>query len=265
MPFLVFVVFAALFGLAIGSFLNVVIDRLPAGASIAKGRSHCDACGHVLSPLDLVPVASYLALRGCCRYCGAAIPRRVLVVEAATGALYAIAALTHGATPLAVILMADLSILVVVFVIDLEHHLILDAVTLPSVVFAAATVPWGPVGQGTVPPREAFFMAFYGALLAGAILLVIYLGAMAIMRKEALGLGDVKLGVLLGLMLGFTATVVTLDLAFVVGGLLAVGLWVFKVRRPGEYIPFGPFLAGAGMIGLFWGQWLYDWYLGFFP
>ncbi len=257
--------FAALFGLTIGSFLNVVIDRLPAERSIARGRSRCDSCSRVLTALDLVPVASYLALKGRCRYCGAAIGRRVLVVEAASGILYAVAAWLYGATPLGLIVMADLSIFIVVFVIDLEHHLILDAVTLPSIAFALATVPWGPVGHGDLPLRDAYLDAMFGALLASAVLLVIYFGAMLVMHKEALGFGDVKLGLVLGLMLGLAPTIVTIDVAFVVGGVLALGLWLFKVRRPGEYIPFGPFLTGAGIVALFWGQQLFDWYWGLFP
>jgi leader peptidase (prepilin peptidase)/N-methyltransferase len=264
MSTVVFVGFAALFGLAIGSFLNVVIDRLPAGRPIVKGRSQCDSCGHTLGPWDLVPVASYLALRGRCRYCGTAIPRRIPLVEAANGLLYAFAVGLYGATPLGLITVAYLSILIVVFVIDLERRLILNVVTLPGIALALAAAPWGPVGGGSLSLRDAYLDAAYGAVLGGAVLLLIYLGALFIMRREALGLGDVKLGALLGVMLGFVPTVVTLDIAFVGGGLLALGLWVFRVRRPGEYIPFGPFLVGAAVISLFWGQALFDWYWALF-
>lgn len=258
------IVFSALFGLAIGSFLNVVIDRLPAGRSIVKGRSQCDSCGHALGPWDLAPVASYLALRGRCRYCGAAIPRRILAVEVANGLLYAFTLWLYGATALGIITMAYLSILIVVFAIDLERQLILNVVTVPSIAFALAVAPWGPVGGGSLPLRDAYLDVAYGAVLGGAVLLLIYLGALFIMRREALGLGDVKLGVLLGGMLGFVPTVVALDIAFVGGGLLALGLWAFRVRRPGEYIPFGPFLVGAATISLFWGQALFDWYWALF-
>ena len=184
---------------------------------------------------------------------------------ASNAALYVFAAWRFGPTPEGIITMAYLSILVVVFFIDLEHRLILNVVSYPSIAFALAVVPWGPVGHGDMSLRTAYLDGLYGALLGGAVLLVIYLVAFLVFRREAIGLGDVKLGVLLGLMLGFVATVVTLDLAFVGGGLLALLLLALKIRRIGEYIPFGPFLAGAGIVSLYWGQSLFTWYWRHFP
>lgn len=268
MPFIVLVPFAALFGLAIGSFLNVVIDRLPAGKSIAAGRSHCDTCGHALSPLDLVPVASYLALRGRCRYCGAAIPRRVLLVEAANGTLYALASWQFALTPLAYIVMAYSSILVLLFVMDLEHQYVFDVIIYPSLAVALIVAPWGPVGRGELSIVTSYGQALYGATIVGGLLFIMRFLAHAFCRKEAIGLGDVLIGILLGLMLGVWPAVVTLQLAAIVGGIVGIYLLVARIRRVGQAVPYGPFLTGAGIVGLFWGQWLYNWYLwylGFFP
>ncbi|MBI4311670.1 MAG: prepilin peptidase [Chloroflexi bacterium] len=254
------ILFSALFGLAIGSFLNVIMDRLPAGGSLVRGRSHCDSCGRALRPWDLAPVASYLLLRGKCRYCGSRIPRRVLAVEVAAGLLFALAAWQLGATAQGVIAMTFASILIVVFVIDLEHRLVLDAVTYPSAAFALAVVPWGPVGNGEASLRAAYLDALYGVALGGAVLLLIYLVAVLVFRREAIGFGDVKLGVLLGVMLGFTGALVTLDVAFIGGGIVAILLLALKIRRRGQYIPFGPFLVSGALVSLFWGEAIFDWY-----
>ncbi|MBI4338350.1 MAG: prepilin peptidase [Chloroflexi bacterium] len=255
-----FAVFASLFGLAIGSFLNVVIDRLPAGRSLARGRSQCDSCGTPLAPRDLVPVVSYLLLRGGCRFCRERIPRRIPLVELANAGLYLFIAWRYGVAPEAFILMAFASILVAIFVIDLERRLILNAITYPGAALALAAAPWGPVGQGLLPLKDSYLDALLGLLLGGGVLLLISLVAYRLLKREAMGLGDVKLGVLMGAMLGFAPTLVALDLSFITGGVVGAGLWLAKVRRPGDYLPFGPFLAVAALVSLFWGHAIVAWY-----
>ena len=148
MPPAEFVLFIGLVGLAVGSFLNVCIDRLPRGQSIVALTSHCDSCGHRLSVLDLIPVFSFLWLKGRCRYCRTRIPRRIPIVEMATGVLFGFVALRYGVTVEALVVLAFVSVLLVVFVVDLERSLILNKVIYPSLAVALLVVPWGPVGQG---------------------------------------------------------------------------------------------------------------------
>lgn len=273
------VILAAVAGLAVGSFLNVVIDRLPSGRSIVRGASHCEVCGHRLARLDLVPVLSYLFLGGRCRYCGARIPRRIPLAELANGALYAAAVLRFGLAPEALIAMGFFSVLLVIFVIDLERQLILNKVTYPSAVVAAALAPWAPPGQGR-GLSDAYINAGLGLALGAGVLLAVYIIANRIVKRrhieldtsegtaeieeEALGFGDVKLGALIGLMLGIRATFMALDIAFIAGGLVALILLGARIRRRGDLLPFGPFLAGAAIVGLLWGGEIFFWYLGLF-
>ena len=268
------VLMAGLTGLAVGSFLNVCIDRLPAGRSIVAVPSHCEVCHHRLNVLDLVPVFSYLWLRGKCRYCSARVPRRIPIVEMATGALFAFIAYWFGQSTETLVVMAYASVLIVVFVIDLEQGLILDVITHPSMVVALLITSWGPLGEG-VSTLAAYQDASLGLLLGGGVLFAIYKIANWVVKRwrveveteegeatgeVALGFGDVKLGALLGLMLGFVPTLITLEISFIVGGIVAILLMLFKIRGRKDVIPFGPFLAGAGIIGLFWGQGISNWY-----
>ena len=259
MPPSVFVFLIGLVGLAVGSFLNVCIDRLPRGQSIVAAPSHCEACGRPLAPVDLVPVFSFLWMRGRCRYCSARIPRRLLFVELATGVLFAFVAFRYGVTAQAGVLLAFVSVLALIFVVDLERSLILDKVIYPSIVVALLAVPWGPVGHDATI-QGAYFDALKGFLLSGGVLFAIYMFA-----RGGFGAGDVKLGALLGIMMGFIPVIVALQISFVVGGVVAVALLALRLRRRRDYIPFGPFLAGAGMVSLFWGQAIFDWYQHLFP
>ena len=258
MPPVEFLFFLGLVGLAVGSFLNVCIDRLPIGQSIVAIPSHCEACGHRLAPIDLVPVFSFLVLRGRCRFCKARIPWRLPLVELTTGVLFAFVAFRYGTTAQTPIVLGFVSVLVVVFVVDLDRSLILNKVVYPSMAVALLVVPWGPVGHG-LTVQAAYLEALKGILLAGGVLFIIYLIA-----RGGFGAGDVKLGALLGLMVGFIPVLVALQVSFIVGGLVAIALLVLRIRRHRDYVPFGPFLAGAGMVSLFWGQTIFQWYQGLF-
>lgn len=253
-----FVALVGLAGLAVGSFLNVCIDRLPRGESIVAVASHCESCGQPLALRDLVPVFSFFWLRGRCRRCKARISWRLPMVELATAVLFAFIAFRYGPTALTLVALAFVSVLLVIFVVDLERSLILDKVVYPSMAFALLTVPWGPAGHGLTIP-SAYLEALKGFLLAGGVLLVIYR-----LARGGFGLGDVKLGALVGVMMGFIPALVALQIAFVVGGLVAVALLGLRLRRLKDPIPFGPFLAGASAVSLLWGQEIFDWYQGIF-
>ena len=254
-----FIVLIGLFGLAVGGFLNVCIDRLPKGLSIVTLTSHCKHCHHRLMPLDLIPVLSYLWLRGRCRYCKVTIPSRILLVEAVTGLLFAYVALRYEVTLETVVVLGFVGVLIIVFFIDLEHSLILNRVMYPAVAAALLVAPIGPLGQGQDAPH-AYLDAILGITMGGGVLYVIFLAA-----RGGFGGGDVKLGGFVGAILGIPQIFVALPLSFISGGLFALGLLVLKVRSRKDAIPFGPFLAGAGLVSLFWGQTIFDWYEGIFP
>ncbi len=241
-----YVIFSFL-GLAVGSFLNVCIDRLPAGESIVRHPSHCTSCGHLLTPLDLVPVLSYLWLRGRCHYCRAVIPLRILLVELASGTMFGLLTWHYGLGTQQAVALVYASVLLVVFVIDLEQQLVLDVVIYPTMLFAlGASLVWPDLS----PPWA----------LAGGALGMAVLGLPFLMYREGMGMGDVKLAALIGVMTGFPLVVVSLLLAIVAGGLVAAILLGLRIKGRKDAIAFGPFLAAAAMVTVVWGQSIWDWY-----
>ena len=231
-----------------GSFLNVCIDRLPQGQSIIHPRSHCAACNRKISNLDNIPIFSYLWLHGRCRYCHAPIPIRLPIIEGLTGLLFALLYWKFGLGLGLSISLVYISLLTIVFVIDLENQLVLDKVIYPGIALALAFSFFWP-GLGVV-----------SSLAGGAI----GMAAMAlpfIIYRRGMGMGDVKLGALVGLMSGYPLVFVALLLAVITGGLVATLLLVFKIKKRSDPIPFAPFLATAAMVTLLWGQAIWQWYL----
>lgn len=248
---------AGLLGLAVGSFLNVCIDRLPEGESIAGGRSHCDACKRQIRTRDLIPVLSYVALKGRCRDCGARIPRRVVLVEGITGLAFSGLFVAYGLTITSGLLAVYAAILIVVFVIDVEHSLILNMVVLPSLVFALVVAVVAPPGWlGAIGPHP-IVSAAVGAAIGFALLLLI-----ALVARGGMGWGDVKFAAFMGAATGLPLIFVALFCGIMLGGVTAVILLVSGRKGRKQAIPFGPFLALGTMATLLWGPQMLNWYLG---
>ena len=248
---------AAALGLVIGSFLNVCIDRLPRHESIVGGRSHCDSCKRQLAARDLIPVLSYLVLQGHCRSCGAPIPRRVVAVEAATGIAFAALFLMHGLTTTFAILAVYAAILIVVFVIDLEHGLILNAVVLPALVFAfIVAVAARPDWLGNLFPHRGL-SAGAGAASGFALLFLI-----ALLARGGMGWGDVKFAAFMGAAAGFPLVFVALFCGVIAGGVAGIVLLLTRRKNRKQAMPFGPFLALGTMATLLWGPQMLAWYVG---
>jgi leader peptidase (prepilin peptidase)/N-methyltransferase len=233
--------------LAIGSFLNVVAARLPSGRSLVRPGSACPHCDAPIAWYDNVPVVSYLALRGRCRSCGAAIPVRYPLVELGTALLVAGCALKFGFTFEALVAAFFCVVLVVLSAIDVERYLIPNAIVLPAagIVLAAQTL---------IDPSVEWLVAGLGAAL--------FLFVAALAYPAGMGMGDVKLALLLGFGLGRTVPV-----AMMVGMVAALVPSVILLARHGAAarkmkIPFGPFLALGGIVALFAGDALLDAYLG---
>jgi leader peptidase (prepilin peptidase)/N-methyltransferase len=239
-------------GLSVGSFLNLCIDRLPRRQSIVKPPSHCDGCGERLKARDLVPVFSYLWLRGRCRYCGDRIPVRGLLVEIATAAVFGFFAWHFGLGIQLGIALVYVSMFIVIFVVDLEHLIIPNRVVYPGMVVAL-------MFSGLWAGFEGFWpgVGIVNALLGGAVGLALMLAPFLLFR-DGLGMGDVKLAALMGLACGFPLVLVALMLGILYGG--AVMLLLFGVKGRKEAIPFGPFLAGGAVLTLLWGGGILEMY-----
>lgn len=246
----------ALLGLAVGSFLNVCCDRLPQRQSIIRPPSHCGSCLQKLKVVDLVPLLSYLWLRGHCRYCGTRIPLRLPLVEVGTALLFALLCWHYGLSPQLPMALIYACIFLVVFVIDLEHGLILDIVVYPGMVLAFVfSFFWLELGW----PGLGVLSALLGGAIGFGLMLLPYL-----ISRGGMGGGDVKLAGLIGLAIGFPHVLIALLMAIIVAGVLAIALIASRRRTRKQTIPFGPFLAAAAMGTVVWGQPIADWVIGIF-
>ena len=239
---------AALGGLLVGSFLNVVIARLPEGESLMHPGSRCPHCGHPVRPYDNVPVLSWLWLRGRCRDCGEPISARYPLVEALTGVLCALVVVAKGADEDAWLGIALVLTLVPITFIDLDHRIIPNRIVGPSAVVALVILALTDV--------DALPDHLIAAAAAGGFFL---LAALAYPR--GMGMGDVKLAALLGLYLGSSvapALLAAMLSGTLVGGAIIARKGVAEGRKTA--VPFGPFLALGALVGLFAGPEIVDWY-----
>lgn len=239
---------AAVAGLLIGSFLNVVIARLPEGESVVAGRSRCPRCGHEIRACDNIPLVSWLLLRGRCRDCGAPISIRYPLVEALTAVLFAVVVAVKGADEDAWLGLALVVTLVPVTFIDLDHRIIPNVIVGPSAVAAVVILALTDSG------------ALVDHLIAGAAAGGFFLLA-ALAYPRGMGMGDVKLAAVLGLYLG-SAVAPALLAAMLSGTLVGAAIIARKGTAEGRKtaVPFGPFLALGALVGLFVGPEIVDWY-----
>jgi leader peptidase (prepilin peptidase)/N-methyltransferase len=246
---------AAAFGLIIGSFLNVVIHRLPKEESLITPRSRCLACQTPIAAWDNIPVVSFLLLRGRCRVCRRPISWRYPFVESLTGLLFGLTVSRFGLTLQVVFLLILVSSLVAVSFIDLDHQIIPNAITLPG-------IPLGLLG-GVIVGEPPVLDRLIGSLAgAGFLYLVLFYGG-TLYGQDAMGEGDLNLIALVGAFLGWRAVVMTILVACLTGSAVGLGLMASKRLGRREHIPFGPFLALGAVVALFWGDALIGWYLGF--
>ncbi len=248
-------VFCGVLGLVVGSFLNVVIWRVPRGESVVRPPSHCPRCNRPISPRDNVPVLSWLILRGRCRHCGEPISARYPLVELATGVLFVAFAFRFGPHAELPAYLYFGAVGIALAMIDFDCKRLPDALTLPSY----------PVGIGLLALAAGFgddWDAFIRALLAMAVLFVFY-GLLWFVYPSGMGFGDVKLSGVVGLYLGWVgwgALMVGAFGGFLVGGLVGIGVILFAGGGRKSRIPFGPFMLIGALIGIFAGQPLADGY-----
>jgi leader peptidase (prepilin peptidase) / N-methyltransferase len=266
-----YIILFILLGLFTGSFLNVCIDRLPRRDSIVFPPSHCDSCNHKLSVIDLVPVFSYIFLRGRCRYCHARIPVRIPLVEAITGALYGFFFWRFGFTLELAVSIIYGSMFVTIFVIDLENQLVLDRIIFPGMIIAFALSFFRPeiagldsLGSGMViraidpVAGEAVSQAVIS--LMGGLLGLVVMSLPYIIYPNGMGMGDIKLAALVGLMVGYPLIILALLISWILGGVVAAILLALKIKGRKDRIPAAVFMVSAALVVLLWGQDIWMWY-----
>jgi leader peptidase (prepilin peptidase) / N-methyltransferase len=247
----------AVLGLAVGSFLNVVIWRVPRKEPVAAGRSRCPRCDEHIRARDLVPLVSWFALDGRCRDCDARIPARYPLVELGCAVLFGLVAVRFDATwelPAFLVLAATL---LAVSVIDLEHYIVPNRIVFPVSALSVPLLALGVLGDGGMADLQRAVLA---GLAGFAVLFTLHM-----ISPRGLGMGDVRLAFVLGLYLGWLGwgwLALGLFLGFLLGAVIGLLLVVARLRARTEHIPFAPFLSAGAVVAVLWGQPLLDWYTG---
>lgn len=251
-PAPLFAPLAAVLGLIVGSFLNVVVHRLPRGGSLWRPRSSCPYCRGPVLARDNVPLLSFVLLGARCRHCRAPISWRYPALEALTGLLFAACAWRFGPTLEALAAAIFCSLLVALAAIDLEHFLLPDKLTLPGILVGLAFSLW--------LPRPGFLAAAAGAVVGAGLLILLINFWFWLRGEEGMGLGDVNMLALVGAFLGWTGMLVTLVASALVGALTGLALIAAGRMERRSRLPFGAFLAVGGILALFWGEGLVEAY-----
>ena len=265
-----------IFGLIIGSFLNVIIFRLENGEKIINDRSRCLHCKHTLSWLDLIPILSFMFLKGKCRYCHSKISWQYPLVEIATGALFVLIFNISAQIEPVLSWQFYLSIFyyfyissafIVIFVYDLKHYIIPDKIIYPAIIITTTFHLFSEFittnnFQFPISNFQSIFNSQFLNFLFAAILASGFFYAIIIITKgKGMGGGDVKLAFLMGLLLGWPVILLSIFLAFILGSVIGIFLILIGRKRMKSMIPFGPFLIIGTFIGLFWGEEIIKWYL----
>lgn len=259
LPYPLLVAFAGFFGLMVGSFFNVVIYRMPRGESVVWPPSRCTKCGYRIKPFENVPVLSWVLLRGKCKSCGVAISAEYPLVEAATGLLALLAGsyfLGPGSYhPLGFQIGFTFLLLasVPIFIIDFRHFLIPDLLNYPGMGLG--------LGLSFIPGGLTPLQSLIGCLGAGGFLWLVGFSASLLLKKEAMGFGDVKLIAMAGALFGVQTALTGLIFASMLGTMVGLPLLLLKRLGPSRHIPFGPYICMGVMVAAFFGEPLLHWYM----
>lgn len=252
----------SLFGLIVGSFLNVCIYRIPRGLSIIIPSSRCPSCNTPIKPWDNIPIVSYILLGGKCRFCKAKISFRYPLVELLNAIMYALILWRFDFGWHTVIYLVFSSSLIVITFIDLDFQIIPDKITLSGIpigfLVGSFLLPDPFARSSLLGMKESLIGMVTGF---GLFYLVALIGS-AIFKKEALGGGDVKMMAMVGALMGWKTVLLTTFLGSLTGSIVGVLLTVLKGKDRKAQLPFGPFLALGTIITLFYGQEILSWYLG---
>jgi leader peptidase (prepilin peptidase)/N-methyltransferase len=254
-PPAIYALFALVFGMVAGSFLNVCICRMPKDESVVSPPSHCPRCSYQIKWYDNIPLFSYLLLRGKCRGCGTHISLQYPLVELINGILTLLLFLRFGLTLDFAALFLFCSALVVITFIDIEHQIIPDEISLPGIVIGFA-LSFFLNGHGWLD-------SLIGILLGGGTLYLVAFGYHRLTGKEGMGGGDIKLLAMMGAFLGWKAVPFIIFTSSLTGSFVGVSIMLLKKKDSKLAIPFGPYLAFGALLYIFYGQPLIRWYLNF--
>ena len=246
-------------GVLLGAFVGRAINALTyylQPKTLFDLALSCSICLNPIKASGYLPLLGFLFLKGRCRQCGKRLPWRDPIVEILTGLLFASFAAHFGLTYRTAVLIIFLSAIIGISLMDIDHGIIPDSITLPGTLFGLAASAFL---KNPLLPSVAL-----GVIIGGGLILLMALVGRAIKGREILGGGDIKLAAMLGAFLGWKQTVVAIVLSFLVGSILAIILISFERKNWGDPLPFGPFLALGGIAALLWGDSLFDWYLHFF-
>lgn len=251
-----------LVGLAIGSFLNVVIDRLEIGESVIRGRSYCPKCRTILRWYDLIPLFSFLILKGRCRYCEGKISWQYPTVEIATALLFLL--IPNSQFLFFLYYLVITCFLIIIFVYDLKHYIIPDKVIYPAILVVSACLILKSIG--VLPAaRDGLFLkgGLQEGLLSAFLAAGFFFLLVAISKGQWMGLGDVKLAFLMGLILGWPEILLALFFSFLSGALVGLSLIAAGSKTLKSQIPFGPFLSASTIFIILFGKQIIDWLMEF--
>ena len=254
-----------LFGAIIGSFLNVCIYRIPREESIVRPASRCTSCGRPVRFYDNIPIVSFILLMGRCRYCKTQLSFRYPLIEFLNAALYVLVVLRFGTgSPwLLPVYFIFVSALVVIIFIDMDYQIIPDSITLPGIPLAivlGSTLGIDPFSRNELLGFKASLIGF---LAGGGFFYSVAVLGRAVLKKDAMGGGDIKMMAMIGGLLGWKGVILTTFMGSLFGSIIGIILILLKGREWGSRIPFGPYLALGALISLFWGQDIMRWYLHF--
>ena len=263
---------AFIFGLIIGSFLNVCIYRWPRDESVVKPRSHCPHCGTMIGWQDNIPLLSYLLLKGSCRHCAGPISIRYPLVELLNGLFFAYLFGRFGVEPMTFKVAVFTSMMLILIFTDLSDYILPDEITLGGLVLAFALIPFVPVEDrftgiiwlfaGEKPEQwiVSLIASGFAAVFIGGLLFVLRSSYFRVRKVEGLGLGDVKMMTMVAAFWGFAPTITILMIGSIVGALTGLAIVVIGRKRWSHELPFGSYLGAASIIVAVWGDDILEWY-----
>lgn len=235
-----------IYGLFIGSFLNVCIFRIPAGISIVKPPSSCGSCGHRLNYIDMLPVINYIINKGKCRYCKSPYSIQYPLIELLNGILYALVVLKYGFSTNSILYCLIISLLITISIIDLKHKIIPDSLNITGAIIGIIYI---------ILDKTIIFDRLIGLGIGLGLFL-----AIAVLTN-AMGGGDIKLMAVLGFIFGIKGVLFITLFSFITGAIISVALLITKVKSRKDEIPFGPFISLSALIYIFCGSQIINWYL----
>lgn len=247
-----------LFGLAVGSFLNVCIHRMPREESIVKPRSHCPKCKKVVAWYDNIPLLSYLILRGKCRNCKEKISFQYFIVELFTGTMFWLLYKSFGLSWLTLIYIIFVCGLIVATFVDFNFRIIPDEINIGGIILALILSLAYPYLHNAPDHLLGLFRSFLGIIIGGGIIYLTGVFGDFVFKKETMGGGDVKLLAMIGAFLGWKVAILTFFIAPMIGAVVGI---IIKLKTKSSLIAYGPYLSIASIIALFWNKQIINWIL----